>query len=85
VSEFDTKEEPQSWTPAYIFRHLEVSFRKFTDELLLALVQSENRPEQTNASLTDIGDELRHILYHIYDAGYYSHPRELDPTKESKT
>jgi len=84
VNKLDTKEEPQSWALAYTFGELEMSFRKFTDELLPRLVESTRKPEETKVILDDIGDEFRHILYHMYDSGYYAYLRELSPRGDSE-
>lgn len=73
VIRFDDKEEQQAWTLAHTFADLEESFLNILDRLMPALMAEELDPSQVTALLLDIGEELRHILYHIRDPKYYAY------------
>jgi hypothetical protein len=69
VTKFDKPGEPQAWTLAYALSDLERSFILFVDDYLPRLINSpENDSEDI---LLDIGEEIRHILYHIRDLEIY--------------
>jgi hypothetical protein len=63
-------------TLAHAFSDLEVSFRKFLDEQLPRLVTAKVSPGEVKDLLLDIGEELRHILYHIRDPKFYKYIAE---------
>jgi hypothetical protein len=72
VAQFDMPGEPQGDTLAHALSHWEDSFAAILDELLPKLVKEEAASaEQTNDILHDLGDQLRHILYHIRDTKYF--------------
>lgn len=73
VRKLDRPDEPESWTLAYTFRELEESFRRFLTELLPKLMSPSLTIDETKDVLTDIGDELRHILYHLRDSHFYDY------------
>ncbi len=51
---------------------IEESFRKIFD-VLLPRIESETRIDPV---LWEIGEELRHIIYHIHDTRYFSYLKE---------
>lgn len=71
VSRFDTDREPEGWTLAHSFAHLEESFRKFLDEQLPRLMKGQLLEEELEELLHEIGEEFRHVIYHIKDPLYY--------------
>ena len=73
VRRYDDSSEPQSWTLAYTFSELEESFRKFTEVQLPKLFSERLNEEQIDDLLHEIGEEFRHILYHIKDPKFYEY------------
>lgn len=71
VTRLDKGEEKEAWTIAHSFADLEGSFRKFLDEQLPKLMNGELPAADTYSLLLEIGEELRHILYHIRDPKFY--------------
>ena len=71
MQRYDRPGEAQAATVAHAFLDLEESFRRFVDEHLVALTQSELSEDQICDKLQDIGEEFRHILYHIRDMDFY--------------
>ncbi len=85
VSQYDAEDETQSWSMASGFAHLEDSFRLFTDDLLPRLVGgSELADAEVLDILTDIGEEFRHIVYHIEDLRFYRYLVASPETRESQ-
>ncbi len=70
VTRFDGQEK-EAWTLAHAFADLEESFRVFLDDQLPKLAQENLEPEEMHDLLLDIGEEFRHILYHIQDPKFY--------------
>ena len=73
VARFSTKENNEPAALAYALSELEESFRRFLDEQLPAVVQGDHPPEGLYNHLLDIGEELRHILYHVSDTQFYKY------------
>ena len=73
VSRFDTEEEPQGWTLALSFSDLEASFTVFLEQQLPRLARDEGSAKETYDRLIDIGEEFRHILYHLRTVRFYDH------------
>lgn len=72
VSQVDNgTDEPESWMLAYTLSHLEESFRNFLDVRLPALVEAGGDETKTFEALHAIGEDLRHILYHLRDSTYF--------------
>lgn len=80
VRQLDQPDEPQSWTIAFTLSELEESFRRFLQELLPRLQQDSLTPKELHAVLIEIGDEFRHILYHLNDSESYGRHVHDDPT-----
>jgi hypothetical protein len=73
VSQFDSPGEPQAETLVHSLTDLEKSFREILDVLLPKLLSESLDSDEINDVLLDIGEELRHVLYHIRDPKYFSH------------
>lgn len=71
VTQFDTDEEKEAWTLAHCFADLEASFQVILDQHLPELLSLSRTDQETEDLLHDIGEELRHILYHLKDPRYY--------------
>lgn len=71
ISALSLEDEPGEWNVAYSFVELEESLQKTLD-LLRKLM--EEQPEKTLEDiLLELGEEFRHIIYHIRDNRYYSY------------
>jgi hypothetical protein len=71
----DTNEDHQASTMAHGFLDIEESLKKLSDEYLPTLEKGDATDEQLDELLFDIGEELRHVLYHINDMAFYSYLR----------
>jgi hypothetical protein len=71
VTRHDSGKEPEAWTLAHSFADLEESFRKFLDEQLPTLAEGPLDSSSINELLLEIGEEFRHILYHIKDPKFF--------------
>ncbi|HJZ23915.1 MAG TPA: hypothetical protein VJ201_05640 [Candidatus Babeliales bacterium] len=66
----DLKGDPESWVIVYSLSEIEESCQKITQDLLNKLNQAE-KPQEVFDVLSDIREELRHILYHIKDSEFF--------------
>lgn len=73
VLKLDRPNEPEASTLAHAFLDLEESFKRFVDVHLPQLTKSDLSEQQICDCLHDIGEEFRHILYHIHDPQLYRH------------
>lgn len=73
VSQFDLPGEPQGGTIAHALSDFEDSFSVVLDELLPKLLDETKSAKELDDLLLDIGEELRHILYHIQDTRYFGY------------
>jgi len=71
VHRYDVPDEPQASTLAHAFLDLEDSFRRFVDEHLPALMRQGLSDQEICDCLQDIGEEFRHIAYHMRDMQFY--------------
>jgi hypothetical protein len=71
VSRFDTETEKEAWTLAHDFLDLEESCQAFTQRLLPKLRNGELTPPERYQLLLDVGEEFRHMLYHIKDSRFF--------------
>jgi len=55
---------------AISFSDINESFRKINDELL-PMIEKANDPDEIKMILFDIGEEMRHALYHIFAMRFY--------------
>lgn len=65
VTQFDDANRKEAQFLADSFGDLESSFREFLDENLPKLVSSEG--DELSEQLFEVGENLRHILYHILE------------------
>ena len=73
VTRFDADEEHEAWTLAHAFADLEESFRRFLEEQLPRLTSGQLTGPEIYDLLLEIGEEFRHILYHIKDPKFYQY------------
>jgi hypothetical protein len=71
VSRYDTDTEKEAWTLAHALLDLEQSFSRFTRELLPKLEREDLSSDDVCDVLHTMGEEFRHILYHIGDPKYF--------------
>jgi len=71
VAKHDEGAGKEAGTLAHAFGDLEESFRAFLDEELPRLMSDQASPAELFDVLLDIGEEFRHILYHIHDPKFY--------------
>ena len=73
VSQFDLAGEPQGSTIAHALSDLEDSFSLVLSDLLPKLLDQTKSADELDDLLLDVGEELRHILYHIKDTRYFGY------------
>ena len=71
VTRYDKGDEKEAGVLAHAFGDLEESFRAFLDEQLPRLMNDQAPPAELVDALLEIGEEFRHILYHIHDPKFY--------------
>lgn len=72
ITNFDGRGEKQAWTIAHALADIEESAVTFVQDCLPKLKRAESEEEVLDA-LNDVGEELRHILYHIKDVRFYAY------------
>ena len=80
VTRYDVDGEKQAWTLAHSFLDLEESFRVFLEEQLPRLRDERLSCEEIEEVLLEIGEEFRHILYHVETPKFYAYLRTSQPT-----
>jgi hypothetical protein len=79
VTKYDQGEEKEAGVLAHSFGDLEESFRTFLNEQLPRLMDEQATAAELCDVLLEIGEEFRHILYHIHDPKFYQYlQREHD-------
>jgi len=73
VAQFDKPGETQAETLVHALMDLEQSFRAILEIHLPNLLDPSLSSEQINDVLLEIGEELRHVLYHVKDAEYFGY------------
>jgi hypothetical protein len=73
VTQYNTAESDEAWTISHNLIDLEESFKNITNELLPELLNVKLNDEKIEDILLDIGEEFRHILYHIKNSKYYEY------------
>lgn len=71
VSKFDHGAEKEAWTLAHSFQDIEQSLRSFLDKLLPKLCDERLSESEIHEVLLEIGEEFRHVIYHIKDPKFY--------------
>ena len=66
-----SQDEPVEWETAYAICHIRQAARAIDTQLVPAILSATSREEAADA-LHELREELRHILYHIRDASYFS-------------
>lgn len=67
------EETPEAWTLAHAFRDIGESSHKIFAIILPKLMHSNPNGQETTDLLLDIGEEFRHILYHIRDPKFFEY------------
>ena len=78
VAKFDRDCEPEGGVLAHLFSDLEQSFRTFLRELLPKLAAGNLSEEEIHGLLIQIGEEFRHVQYHLKDSRFYGYLQEED-------
>jgi hypothetical protein len=72
VHALDATDEPGGWGLAYSLMEIDESLSRFRE--LLARVKADNLDAgELHGLLIDIGEELRHVLYHVKDSQFYGY------------
>ena len=71
VSKCDEGVDVEGGSLAHSFHDLEESFRELLEVHFPKLMSKDLKPEEIENVLFDIGEEFRHILYHIRDPKTY--------------
>lgn len=71
VTRLDEETTRESWTLAHAFSDLDESFRRFSNELLPKLMDAKIDEATIYDILMEIGEEFRHVLYHLRDPRFY--------------
>src|SRR5262245_12970370 len=84
VRAFDTEAEKESWVLAHTLDDLEESFITLLRDHFPRLINGNLDSSQLYDVLHDVGEELRHVLYHITHTRFYHYLNEdkdcSDPT-----
>lgn len=83
VTKYDEGKQSEAGTIAHAFCDLEESFHVFLEDHLPKLTSGQLEPTQVYELLLDIGEEFRHILYHIKDPRFYQYLHN-DPGKKDE-
>nr|WP_295931755.1 hypothetical protein [uncultured Dyadobacter sp.] len=73
VNSFNNEKESEADTLSHALLDLEESFSAISNNLLPKLQNDTLNEEDIDDILLDIGEELRHILYHINAPKYYQY------------
>ncbi len=73
VNRYDQGSEREAWTLALAFGDIEESFSKIYNDLVPKLLTEALNPDEVKNLLLCIGEELRHVLYHIRDPQYFKY------------
>jgi hypothetical protein len=76
VRRHDTQDEKEAWTVAHNLLDLAESCQTILNDLLPKLSAGEPDSERLHAVLLEIGEEMRHMLYHIRDSKFYGYLRD---------
>ncbi|MCP5468592.1 MAG: hypothetical protein H7A32_04920 [Deltaproteobacteria bacterium] len=76
VNSFNQVEELESDTLAHSFLDIDESCRTLLNDLFPKLESTDLSEKEIDELLFDIGEELRHILYHIKDPKFYNYLKE---------
>lgn len=71
VNDFDDKKDKEAWSLAHSFIDLEESFKTLLNELFPKLIDKNIKEAEIEDTLLEIGEEFKHILYHIFDPKFF--------------
>lgn len=71
VTRFDEEGHDEAGALALALQDLEQSFREFLENQLPKLVDNRLGDGELTELLLDMGEEFRHILYHLHDPKYF--------------
>ncbi len=72
VNSFDTNLEREADTISHALLDMQESF-KIIEDLICKLHSKDISGEDIDSILLEIGEELRHIMYHIQDTRFYNY------------
>ena len=78
VNSYADKKNKESWTLAHSFNDLEESVKTLMNDLFPKLMADSMHENEINELFLDIGEEFRHIIYHIKDPNFYRYIFEND-------
>jgi hypothetical protein len=73
VTRLDVDDEPQAQTIAHAIGDMLDSMERVRNAIVPTLLDKSLSPDDLNNALLDLGEELRHILYHARDTKYFSY------------
>ncbi len=76
VNSYNREHENESETLAHCFLDIQESCKVMINELFPKLLSDNMNEEDVDEILYDIGEEFRHVLYHIKDPKFYDYLKE---------
>ena len=73
VKKFDSNGEKEAWTLTHGLSDIEATALKLIQESIPTLTRTARTEEEILDALHEIGEDLRHIIYHIKDLKFYSY------------
>lgn len=73
INRFDVGNEKEAWTLVYGLSEILGSCDKIRNEHLPLLLRKDLTEERAQEILFDIGEEFRHVLYHIKDSKFFAY------------
>ena len=73
IRKFDSDTDKQAWTIAHALSDIEDSSLKLVRVCIPRLVKQAQSQEEILSALHDVGEELRHILYHVKDTRFFAY------------
>lgn len=71
ITKFDSNNEKEAWRIAHSLKDIQESSSAIFD--LLPKLETANSEKEAYETLLDIGEEFRHIMYHIRDPGFFKY------------
>jgi hypothetical protein len=75
VRRFDIPGEPQAWVLAHALRDMEASMLRVVEQQLPRLLDL-NDAAAIDDALHELGEELRHILFHVRETRFFGYLEE---------
>lgn len=76
VKSYDSPQEREADTLGHSLLDMEESFKVIMNDHIPRLMQNNITEKEIDDVLFEIGDELRHILYHIKDPKFYEYLKD---------